>query len=84
MINVAAAPSVKKELFAAVWVPAPFFTNAGLSFANCSGVEAALNVQPSNLVTDQDVQAQQDRTQITDKFMGLSKRYNMDMSMRNA
>ena len=57
--------------------------NTGVS-PGASGVEAALNVQPSNLVTDQDVQAQQDRTQIKDKFMSLSKRYNMDMSMRNA
>jgi hypothetical protein len=57
--------------------------NTGIS-PGSTGVEAALNVQPSNLVTDQDVQAQQDRTQIKDKFMGLSKRYNMDMAMRNA
>ncbi len=57
--------------------------NTGVS-PTASGVEAPLNVQPSNLVTDQDVEAQQQRTQMKDSFMNLAKRYNMDMSMRNA
>mmetsp|Transcript_22166 Transcript_22166/g.68344 ORF Transcript_22166/g.68344 Transcript_22166/m.68344 type:complete len:224 (+) Transcript_22166:468-1139(+) len=42
MINVAAAPSVRKLEFAAVCVPAPFLTKAGFSLASCSGVEEAL------------------------------------------
>lgn len=57
--------------------------NTGVS-PSSAGVEAPLNVQPSNLVTDQDVEAQQKRTQMKDGFMGLAKRYNMDMAMRNA
>lgn len=42
MTSVAAAPSVRKDEFAAVCVPVSFLMKAGLSLASFSGVEPAL------------------------------------------
>lgn len=43
-----------------------------------AGVESPLNVQPSNVVTDQDVEAQQRRTLLADRFKRVSTRFNRE------
>ena len=51
--------------------------NIGVT-ADQAGVESPLNVQPSNVVTDQDVEAQQRRTVLADRFKRVSTRFNRE------